>query len=424
MREAFLHFLWRWRRFDAQDLRTTDGQPLEVVHPGEPNAHAGPDFFNARIRIGDTLWAGNVEMHVRASEWLAHKHHTDRAYDNVVLHVVLEEDTSVYRPDGKPLPCLALRSRIPAGLLEQYHRLMHARDWVPCAQRLGEVPAIVKVNWLDRLLVERLQEKAEGVARRVEAANGHWEEAFYQQLAYSFGLKINAETFEALARITPIRLLARHGDNRLQQEALLFGQAGLLEEASDDKDEYVQALMREYQFLRHKYQLQPLAARQWKFFRLRPPSFPTVRIAQLAALLHRRPRLFNAVLTASASGGIETLFDAEVSPYWQTHYRFGKVSPKGRKMLSRSFVHLLLINTVAPFLFYFGRARAIVAHQDQALRLLDTLPPESNVVLKNWTALGFKPQNAAQAQALLHLKTRYCQARRCLECAIGAALLR
>ncbi|MCS7035581.1 MAG: DUF2851 family protein [Saprospiraceae bacterium] len=423
MREDFLHFLWRWRRFNAQDLQTTDGQPLEIVHPGEPNAHAGPDFFNARIRIGDTLWAGNIEMHLRASEWLAHGHDADRAYDNVVLHVVLDEDEPIHRPDGQRLPCLALRSRIPSGLLEQYHRLLYAREWVPCAQRLGEVSAIVKVNWLDRLLVERLQEKTDAVARRIAETDGQWEEAFYRQLAHSFGLKINAETFEYLARIAPLSLLARHSDNRLQLEALLFGQAGLLEEAPD-RDEYAQALAREYQFLRHKYQLRPLAASQWKFFRLRPTSFPTVRIAQLAAFLHRTQRPFAAVLTAAESGSIEQLFEVEVSPYWLTHYRFGKVSPARPKLLSQSFVHLLLINTVAPFLFHFGQIKGISHHQDQALRLLDALPPEDNSVLQKWAELGLKPQNAAQAQALLHLKTRYCQPQRCLECAIGAALLR
>lgn len=423
MREDFLHFLWRWRRFDAQDLQTTDGQPLEVVHPGEPNAHAGPDFFNARIRIGDTLWAGNVEIHLRASEWRTHGHDTDRTYDNVVLHVVLDEDEPIQRPDGQRLPCLELRSRIPAGLLEQYHHLMHAREWVPCARHLSEVSAIVKVNWLDRLLVERLQEKTETVARRVAETDSQWEEAFYRQLAYSFGLKINTEAFEHLARITPLSLLARHGDSRLQLEALLFGQAGLLEDAPTD-DEYARALAREYQFLRHKYQLQPLAPSQWKFFRLRPTSFPTVRIAQLAALLHRTPRPFAAVLAASETDGIERLFNVEVSPYWLTHYRFGKTSAARPKPLSQRFVHLLLINTVAPFLFHFGRARAISEHQDQALRLLDTLPPESNAVLDKWAQLGLKPQNAAQAQALLHLKTHFCQAMRCLECAIGAALLR
>ncbi len=423
MREEFLHFLWRWRRFDARDLQTTEGEALEIVHPGEPNAHAGPDFFNARIRIGDTLWAGNVEIHLRASEWLAHQHSTDPAYGNVILHVVLDEDEPIRRPDGQRLPCLALRNRIPPGLLEQYHRLMHAREWVPCASRLAEVSPIVKVSWLDRLLVERLEEKTAAVAQRVAECGQNWEEAFYRQTAYSFGLKINTAAFETLARITPLRLLARHQDNLLQLEALLFGQAGLLPEAPEG-DEYAQTLTQEYHFLRHKYQLTPMPASIWKFFRLRPTSFPTVRIAQLAALVHRSPLLFSSILEAAEPRDIEALFQVEVSPYWRVHYRFGKMSAGRSKPLSRSFVHLLLINTVAPFLFHYGREKDLPEYRDRSLRLLDNLPPENNAILERWAQLGLKAQNAAQSQALLQLKTRHCQALRCLECAIGTALLR
>lgn len=423
MREDFLHFLWRWRRFSTHHLQTTDGQPLEVVHPGEPNAHAGPDFFNARIRIGDTLWAGNVEIHLRASEWLSHRHESDRAYDNVILHVVLDEDEVIYRSNGQRLPCLALRQYIPQGLLEQYHCLIHAREWIPCSRRLSEVSAIIKVNWLDRLLVERLQEKTNAVAQRLAEANGHWEEAFYRQLAYSFGLKVNADTFEALARITPWHLLSRHRDNCLQVEALLFGQAGLLDNITDD-DTYVQSLVREYRFLQHKYQLHPLAASQWKFFRLRPSNFPTVRIAQLAALLYRAPLLFSAVLDTPKLQDLEKLFEVEHSPYWTTHYRFGQPSPARRKSLSKAFIHALIVNAVVPFLFHYGREKSLVVYRNQALYLLDVLSPESNAILEKWGDLGLKPKNAAQAQGLIHLKTRYCQMLRCLECAIGTALLR
>ncbi len=422
MQEAFLHFLWRWRRFDAQDLRTTEGQPLEIVHPGEPNTDAGPDFFNARIRIGDTLWAGNVEIHLRASEWTAHRHDTDRAYDNVILHVVLDEDMVITRAHGQRLPCLSLRSRIPAELLQQYERLMHARDWVPCASRIGEVSPVIKVGWLDRLLIERLQEKTEQVAHRLAETGRHWEEAFYRQLAYNFGLKINADTFEQLARITPLHLLGRHRDNLLQLEALLFGQAGFL--TDPPADEYTRTLQREYHFLQHKYRLNPLAASQWKFFRLRPAGFPTVRIAQLAALLHRTPQLFSAVLEAAQLSAIEQLFRVEASPYWHTHHRFGKPSTSRRKPLSASFVHLLLVNTVAPFLFYYGSQKNLPHYRHQALYLLDDLPAERNAVLEHWQQLGFALPNAGQGQALLHLKTRYCNVLRCLDCAIGIALLR
>lgn len=422
MREDFLHFLWRWRRFDAYDLRTTEGQPLEILHPGEWNRHAGPDFFNARIRIGDTLWAGNVEIHLNASDWLAHGHETDRMYDTVVLHVVFDEDKPVCRPDGQRVPCLELRRRIPPNLLDKYHRLEHERAWIPCEKTFSEVPEIVRRNWLDRLLVERLEEKTNAVADLVSATGMQWEEAFYQQLTRNFGLKINVEPFEALARAVPYRLVAKHQDSLFQLEALLFGQAGMLE--GPFEEDYPKALAKEYRFLRHKYDLKPLSGSQWKFFRLRPVAFPTVRIAQLAALMHQSTLMFSMILATSRIAEVEFLFRAPVSPYWRTHFRFDKSTPPREKPLGREFVHLLLINTVAPLLFHYGRSRHLPEHQDRALQLLEGLPPESNTIIANWAALGQEAEDAAQSQALLHLKTRYCDGKRCLECAIGTAILR
>ncbi|MCB9315175.1 MAG: DUF2851 family protein [Lewinellaceae bacterium] len=422
MREDFLHFLWRWRRFDAQNLQTTDGEILEVLHPGELNQHAGPDFFNARIRLGETLWAGNVEMHLNASDWLAHNHHTDPAYDNVVLHVVLDEDQRLQRANGAALPCLELRQRIPPGLLDKYHRLMHERTWIPCARTYAEIPGLIRQNWLDRLLIERLEQKTAMVAQLVSACGQDWEEAFYRMLARNFGLKINTEPFETLAQILPRRLLARHSNNLLQLEALLFGQAGLLDE--NFADDYPKTLAKEYRFLRHKYDLQPMPAGQWKFFRLRPAGFPTVRLAQLAALLHRSAQLFSGVLDARDAPETGQLFHIDPSAYWQTHFRFDKTAAKRAKPLGREFVHLLLINTVAPFLFYYGQVKGRAEIQDRCLQLLEDLPPESNTVVATWAELGQKAANASDSQALLHLKSQYCDAGRCLECAIGTAILR
>lgn len=422
MREDFLHFLWRWRRFDAQGLCTTDGQPIEVLHPGEYNRHSGPDFFNARLRLGDTLWAGNVEIHLNASDWLAHRHDSDPAYDNVVLHVVLDEDQRLLRPSGEPLPCLELRRRIPPGLLDKYLRLEHERAWIPCGRSFTQVPEIVRHNWLDRLLVERLEYKTDTVARALEATGQHWEEAFYQVLARNFGLTINAEPFESLARITPLRLLSRHQDHLSQLEALLFGQAGLLEAPFEET--YPKSLAKEYRFLQHKYTLQPLPAGSWKFFRLRPTAFPTLRLAQLAALLHRSAQLFSDCMGARNLEEIRELLHVETSDYWRTHFRFDKTAAPRAKPLGREFVHLLLINTVAPFLFHYGRTKGLPDLQDRALQLLEDIPPESNHVLEGWAALGQQAGNAARSQALLHLKKQYCDPGRCLECAIGTAILR
>ena len=422
MREDFLHFLWRWRRFEMRDLKTTAGELLEILQPGELNTHAGPDFFNARLRLGNTLWAGNVEIHLKASDWLAHRHDTDPAYDNVILHVVSEEDQRLFRPNGTALPCLELKARIPPNVLDKYQRLQNERAWIPCAQVYGDIPEIVRHNWLDRLLVERLEQKTAEIAQVVIACGQHWEEAFYRFLARNFGLKVNAEPFEALARALPLGLLSRHQDQQFQLEALLFGQAGML--AEDFEEEYPLALAKEYRFLQHKYALSPLPSGQWKFFRLRPAGFPTLRLAQLAALLRGATHLFTRVLETRNTAELEQLFSAEPSDYWRTHFRFEKSTQMRTKSLGREFVHLLLINTVAPFLFHYGRVKGEPGLQDRALQLLETLPPESNRVLEAWSELGQCAGSAARSQALLQLKTHYCSAGRCLECAIGTAILR
>jgi len=422
MRESFLHFLWRWRRFDAQNLHTTDGQTLEILHPGEWNDHAGPDFFNAHLRIGDTTWAGNVEMHLRASEWLAHHHSDDAAYDNVVLHVVLEEDQPIARASGERIPCLELKGRIPAKILETYQRLEHERAWIPCQHFFKNIPDIIRLNWLDRLLVERLEQKTAAVAEMLAATENHWEEAFYRLLARNFGLKVNAEPFEALARSLPLLTLAKHKNDLKQVEALLFGQAGFLEETF--KDEWPKALAQEYKFLKHKYNLAPLAASQWKFLRLRPPNFPTVRLAQFAALVHQSAHLFSKILEAKNLRELENLFDVQPGEYWRTHFQFDKPSVKRAKNLGRDFVHLLIINTIAPFLFHYGKTREQEDFQKRALHLLEELPPEANAIVDGWSDLDVPAKNAYQTQALIHLKTRYCDAKRCLECAVGNAILK
>lgn len=422
MRESFLHFLWRWRRFDAQQLATTGGQPLEILHPGEWNTHAGPDFFNARIRLGDTVWAGNVEIHLRASEWMLHRHSSDPAYDNVVLHVVLEEDQPVVRASGERIPCLELKGRIPPKILEHYQRLEHERAWIPCQQDFSRIPDIIRLNWLDRLLVERLEQKTAAIADMLAATGNHWEEAFYRLLARNFGLKVNAEPFEALARSLPLLTLAKHKNDRRQVEALLFGQAGMLEEPF--REQYPSELAKEYRFLRHKYELVPISVAQWKFLRLRPANFPSVRLAQFAALVYQSAHLFSKILEAKSLRELENLFDVQPGEYWLTHFQFDKPSVKRPKTPGRDFVHLLIINTIAPFLFHYGKMKEQEEYQKRALSLLEELPPEANALIDGWAELGIRPRHAYQTQALIHLKTRYCDAKRCLECAIGNAILK
>lgn len=422
MKESFLHFLWRWRRFDARHLQTTQGEIITILHPGDWNHDAGPDFFNARLQLGETTWAGNVEIHVRASEWQAHGHNIDPAYDNVVLHVVLEEDQAVFRTNGDRIPCLELKGRIPEAVLAQYELLETERDAIPCRQFWHKTPEIIRLNWLDRMLVERLEQKTEQVAEWLTGTQMHWEEAFFRSVARNFGLKVNMEPFEALARSLPLRVLTRHRNNLFQLEALLFGQAGLLE--VEFVESYPTELRREYRLLRHKYQLTPLDAAQWKFLRLRPANFPSVRIAQLAALIHRTEHLFSQVLDANNLREIEHLFETRLEGYWLDHYQFDKPSGKRPKNLGRDFIHLFVVNSVAPFLFHWGKTKKQELYAKKALALLEEIPPETNSVLEQWVQLGEKPKNAFQTQALLQLNTKWCSAKRCLQCAVGNAVLK
>ncbi|MBL7792869.1 MAG: DUF2851 family protein [Saprospiraceae bacterium] len=422
MKEDFLHYLWRTRRFDLSDLYATDGRPLLIVEPGEYNRHAGPDFLHARVRIDDTLWAGNVEMHLRASEWLQHGHQHDAAYDNVILHVVLEEDKPIFRANGERIACLELKRRIPPRLSGTYLQLLHAENWIPCQRHFGEVDNTTKMLWLDRLLVERLEEKTERLAARLEAATYDWEEVFYQSLAANFGTNINAAPFDVLARSLPLKLLSKHRNSLLQIEALIFGQAGMLDETF--ADEYPRRLSEEYRFLKKKYKLTPIEPAMWKFLRLRPANFPTVRLAQLSALLFGGEHLFSKTLAAADFREIERLFNLRVSLYWLDHYVFDKPSIRRPKPLGHDAIHLITANTIVPFLFLYGAHKHEERYKEKALQLLEALPAEANHVMDGWKKLDCIARNAYQSQALLQLKQKYCDRKRCLECAIGNAIMK
>lgn len=422
MRESFLHYVWRTRRIALKKLTTTTFQPVEILDPGTYNTDAGPDFFNARIRIGDTIWAGNVEMHVRASEWLAHGHQNDPAYDNVILHVVFVEDRAIYLAQGVRLPCLEIRDRIALQLMEKYMQLEAAEAWIPCANFFPKTPQVIRLNCQDRLLVERLEEKTALVAKSLKATQNHWDETFYRILASGFGLKVNVQPFESLARNLPLNILSKHRNHLFQLEALLFGQAGFLQ--NEAKDAYPQALLREYQHLAHKYQLHPMSVQQWKFARLRPAGFPTIRLAQFAALIGQSERLFSQILEVQDARSIENLFALQVSDYWLDHFQFDKPSIRLPKRPGRDFIEILILNSIVPVLYHYGKTNQLPGYQNLALKFLEELPPESNVILDGWSQLGTKAHNAYESQALLHLKTRYCDAKRCLECSIGNAILK
>ncbi|MCB0569965.1 MAG: DUF2851 family protein [Phaeodactylibacter sp.] len=421
MKEDLLHYVWRMQRFSRTSLATTSNQAIEILQPGTYNTHSGPDFLNARIRIGDTLWAGNVEMHLKASDWFLHNHQADDAYNNVILHVVLEEDQPVPRGNGELIPCLEMKKRIPKKLAAHYLRLLHEASWIPCQAQLPEVHELTRNLWLGRLAAERLEHKAQALGQELKNNNENWEESFYQSLARSFGAKTNAEPMALLTHNTPLLLLAKHRSRLFQMEALLFGQSGLLQAAFEE--EYPQSLQREYAFLQKKYRLTPLPAHSWKFMRLRPANFPTIRIAQLAALYYRSSNLFSKAMAAHDIRELENLFELKLSNYWWAHYAFDKASAWKPKALGKSTIHLIIINTIAPFLFLYGQRKGDTRFQEKALDLLEKLQPESNAIISRWRELGMPADSAFHTQALLQLKNEYCDHKRCLECAIGNAIL-
>jgi hypothetical protein len=422
MTEELLHHIWKFRLFDHKELFTQTGEVLEVLLPGEYNTNSGPDFFNARVRIGGTEWAGNIEIHTKASDWNKHGHQQDKAYENIVLHVVYENDDPVMGHDGKPVPAIVLKGRVDEELVKKYDLLKQNRGWIPCGEQVRQVPEITRNTWLERMVVERLLRKSASIEEGLRWNRNSWEETFYQQLARSFGFQVNAEPFMLLARSLPSLVLAKHKSSLLQIEALLFGQAGLLDQHFTDN--YPRQLQNEYAFLQRKLGLVPIAPHLWKFMRMRPSNFPTIRIAQFAQLVHRSSHLFSKVIEADSAEQLQSLFEAKASGYWDTHYTFDKVSASREKYLGVDSVNNILINTVAPFLFVYGKQQDDERFSDRSLRLLQSIPGESNTIISNWEKLGMPVDTAWSTQALLQLKNEHCVNKRCLQCAIGNRLLR
>lgn len=421
MTEEFLQFVWEQRLFTAENLKTTGGESVEVIDPGRRNYDAGPDFFNARIKIGDTLWAGNVEIHVSASDWERHNHQADPAYDSIILHVVQHADLPLTRATGGEIPTLPLS--YPSHLLENYQKLLAAQTWIACQNQFHQVDHLALKIGFNRLLVERLQEKTGEIVQRLAENTYNWNETFYQFIARNFGFKTNALPFEMLAKSLPLSIPGKHKDHLFQLEALLFGQAGLLHQELLG-DEYFLQLRSEYAFLLKKYGLKPMEGHLWKFLRLRPVNFPTIRLAQLAALLHRSSGLFSQLLETASLKEIRQLFDVEASEYWNSHYKFNYPSKNSVKRLGETAVNTLVINTVIPFLFVYGDQHNKPHLKDRALEWLEQLPPENNSVIEKWKALGVQPVSAFETQALLQLKNRYCEAKKCLHCQVGSKLIK
>ena len=425
MNEDFLHYIWRFQLLDHAFLRTAADAIVQILHPGIHNTDAGPDFFNAKVRIGDTVWVGNVEIHLRSSDWNRHAHSSDEAYNNVILHVVYEDDMMIYAKNERLLPTIEIGQRISSNLQGSYARLLQSAAWVPCASSFSSVAKdkFYMDNFLERVLISRLEEKCSHIFTMLEFSKNNWEEVFNWSLARSFGFKTNSEPFEMLARSIPLRIVHKHRGSRFQIEALLYGQTGLLK--ADFQDEYPRQLLQEYRLLRRKYNLQPLACHLWKFLRLRPSNFPTLRISQFAQLLCNSHNLFDMIKENDVLLEQGNLFMLEASEYWHSHYTFErKVRTSSRKVMGASSADSILINAVAPFLFVYGQRNELQSFKDKSLDLLANIQPENNAVIRGWNELGYKATSAFYSQALLQLKSKYCQKKKCLSCGVGNRILK
>jgi hypothetical protein len=417
MTEEFLQYIWKHVLFDRSVLKTTDGKAIEIMHSGLHNSDAGPDFFNAQLRIGDTLWAGNVEIHVKASDWFKHKHQNDGAYKNVILHVVWENDKEITLAGGSILPALELKGFILPGIYGKYEELKTSSKHIPCENEIQKVTKLTLHSWLDRLVAERLERKTNHISSNLEKSINDWEETFYRLILRTLGSPLNVEPFERLAAVLPFKIIAKHRADILQLESLLLGQAGFMEESF--KDEYVIRLQKEYHYLKHKLNLTSMSKSEWKFMRIRPPQFPTIRLAQMAAVIHKQEHLFRKAMEAETIADIINLFSVKPSEYWLGHFQPDKLSVRKAGAIGKSTIEILTINAIIPTMFIYGRNTGKEEIAEKALDLLHSLKPESNSIIKKWTSVGIKAYDAYESQALLQLRKEYCDQRRCVTCAIG-----
>lgn len=417
MTEKLLQYIWQFQYFKTTSLLTTGGESLQVIRNGIHNTGQGPDFLQARIKIDDTEWAGSVEIHIKSSGWVEHKHAGDDNYKNVILHVVWEDDIKA----ALPFPTLELQSLVSNVLLSKYEELMQSAQFIPCQRHITQVPRLTLFAWKERLLAERLQQRSLYIEKLLTENNRHWEEVFWWMLAKNFGIKINADSFERIAHTIPVTTLAKHKNQLVQIEALLMGQAALLDKKFEE--DYPNMLRKEYEFLRKKYQLKKAHAPLY-FLRMRPANFPTVRLAQLAMLIHQSLHLFSAIKEAGDVKEIEKLLLVTANDYWHYHYSFDETTGFKKKTLGRQMIENILINTVIPILYAYGHFHSDESYTNRALRWLEQVTAEQNSITKGFNSLHIPNANAFDSQALIQLKNEYCNYRRCLQCAIGSWVLK
>jgi hypothetical protein len=423
MNESFLHYLWQFQYFEKQNLQTSEGEPLSILKTGILNSNSGPDFSNAKVKIGEIEWVGNVEVHIKGSDWNLHRHQFDSAYENVVLHVVWENDKPISRIDNTLIPTLELKNRVDQSVLKEYKRLINSPAVIACEKSFSKVENIAKLSMLDRALLHRLEAKSNQINEIRKLTQNDWEETTYRLLAKNFGFKVNADPFYQLASSLPYKIIQKQ-NQLLKIEALLFGQAGMLQ--TKTKDEYISLLFREYHLLEQKYSLceSKLNPSQWKFLRLRPANFPTVRLAQFASLLFSTKNIFSNLLSANSYASIQNILAVKQSEYWMNHYHFSKKAKGQVPELGELSIQNIVINTVAPVLFAFGKYKDEQMLIDRAVALLQQIPAEQNKITRAWNNQGLKVNTAFDSQALIELFNNFCQKRQCLNCSIGIAILK
>ncbi|WP_392347910.1 DUF2851 family protein [uncultured Polaribacter sp.] len=422
MNEDFLQYVWRYKMFSKVDFKTTDNAHLSIIKSGLHNKNAGPDFLNAQLKIDGQTWIGNVEIHLKASDWYLHNHEKDLNYDAVILHVVWENDVSIYMKNNKPIPTLVLKNLIDETVLNNYKNLFSApTSWLPCKNAISTVDEFIFNNWKERLFFDRLERKSEEINVLLQQENNNFEAVLFQLLIKNFGLKVNGNSFLRLAQSVDYSVIKKLSFHTNQLAALLFGQAGFLEEETED--EYQKELRKEYDYLKHKFKLNHIPKNEFSFFRMRPNNFPTIRIAQLVALFHKHQNLFSKLIAIDNLKEFYELFTIVINPFWQTHYNFESISKKSTKRITTSFVDLLIINTIIPLKFLFQKSKEEV-DEEFFLVLLKKMKPEKNNIISKFSEIGVSSKNAFDTQALLELKNNYCAPKRCLECAIGNAILK
>jgi len=410
--ETLLHYIWKNKLFESINCKN---KKIQLIETGIHNKDAGPDFFNAKIKIDGTLWAGNVEIHKKASDWNKHKHQEDKAYDNVILQIVTDNDKAVFNSKGNKI--LTAELEFSDNLIFAYKKLKTSNQDIPCHEKINQIDSFSINSWLSSLLVERLEEKTQYINSVLAYTKNNWEETFYILLARSFGFKVNAEPFELMAKSLPSLILSKNRTHLFKIEALLFGQAGFFNKDLDD--EFFIKLKKEYLYQKNKYNLAPIGDHLWKFLRIRPTNFPTIRIAQFAQLIYRSSNLFSKVIEASDIKTLYNITDLTASEYWDTHYTFGKQTKKQKKNMGKAAKELLILNTIIPFMFIYGQRKNLETVKSRAIFLLENINAENNAVIKKWETIGIKAKNAYFSQALLQLYNQYCQKKKCLNCRIG-----